>query len=110
MYQQDWDNSTQNGTMVLPLGALEGCKAGLVDFQRLDRLGGPQRSEGRDPAVSSLVLPPLGREDWDNLILNGTMVLPMGALERCKTGLVDHGQDNSPVLGPVVPVLPDTLR
>ena len=75
--------------MVLPMGALERCKASLVDFSVLDGLGGPQRSEDRDPAVSSLVLTQSVMQDWDNGIQKGTMLLPMGALERCKAGLVD---------------------
>ncbi len=85
----DWDNWAQNGIMVLPMGTLEGCKAGFIDFQILDGRGGPQRSEGRGPAVTGLVLTQCVRQDWDNWNQNETMALPMEALEQRKAGLVD---------------------
>ncbi len=75
--------------MVLPMGALERCKAGLVDIQGLEGLGGPQWFEGRGPAVPCWFLTQCVRQDMDSWAQNGTMVLPMGALERCKAGLVD---------------------
>ncbi len=43
--RQDWDNWTQNKTIVLVMGALERGKAGLVDFSAwtdLVELRGPR--------------------------------------------------------------------
>ena len=64
-------------------------QTGLVDFYGLDGFGGSQRSDGRGAAVSSLVLMQCVRQGWDNWTQKGTMVLPMGALERGKAVLVD---------------------
>ncbi len=78
------DNTTQNRTIVKTMGALERCKAGLVDFQGLEGLCGPQRSEERGPAVPCWASTQCVRQEWDNWTQNGTMVLPMGARERFK--------------------------
>ncbi len=84
--RQDWDIWAQNGNIVLPMGALERCKAGLVDIQVLEGLGGPQRFEGRGPAVPCWVLTQCVRQAGDNGALYVTSVLPMGALDRCTSG------------------------
>ncbi len=96
--------------MVSPIGALERCKAGVVGFYRLEGLGGPQRSEGRGPAAPCWVLTQCARHDWDNWTQHGTIALPIGALERCKAGLVGFyhlkglgGPQRSEGRGSVVP-------
>ncbi len=71
------------------MGALEWCKAGLVDFKGLDGLGGPQRVEGRGPEVPCLVLTQCASQDWDNRNQNEAVVLSMDTLEWCKAGLDD---------------------
>ena len=47
-------------------------------------------SEGSCPTVPELVLTQCVRQDWGNCTQKGTMVLPMGTLERGKTSLVEY--------------------
>ncbi len=68
----------QNRNKVLRKGAVERSSAGLVDFKGRDRLSGPQRFEGRGPAVPCWVLTQCVRQDWDIWAQNGTIVLTSG--------------------------------